>query len=314
MRVFVLILTIYTVALEPFEINPKHYMSSGFDQSWLSKAANKVLFTFFKTHTYRQKRPSTAAPNVHLLSDSFYMPQVDRYRAIWVYLPPDYEENEKKYPVLYMQDGQNLFDEKLSFAGEWQVDESLNELFATTGQGAIVVGIANGEAYRTDEYSAWKHPQYGGGEGKPYADFIVNTLKPYIDNRFRTLPEREATGIMGSSMGGLIALYTALEYPEIFGIGGIFSPSLWFSDELWAYLGAHTFELPIRWYLLGGIPESETMASDLEKLAVGLKAAGYESSFIQLKLHPDGQHREWYWAREFPAAFQWLYKQAIPEK
>ncbi|MBL7775051.1 MAG: alpha/beta hydrolase, partial [Saprospiraceae bacterium] len=137
----------------------------------------------------------TAAPNVFELDDDFYMPQLQRRRRVWVYLPPDYATARKRYPVLYMHDGQNLFDNNTSSFGEWQVDEALNRLFNQGDYGCIVVGIDNGGAKRLDEYSPWKNPEYGGGEGKAYLDFIVRTLKPHIDSVYRTLPGCESTGI-----------------------------------------------------------------------------------------------------------------------
>ncbi len=172
---------------------------------------------------------STAAPNVQILSTSFAMPQLNRTRRIWLYLPPDYQTGNRRYPVIYMHDGQNLFDNTTSFSGEWGIDETLNQLFPTDS-GAIVVGIDNGGSDRTNEYSPWMNPQYGGGQGDLYARFIVETLKPYIDQNFRTKPEREFTATIGSSMGGLISYYLGLKHQQVFSKIGIFSPSFWFSS------------------------------------------------------------------------------------
>jgi hypothetical protein len=150
---------------------------------------------------------STAADNVHVMDDEFYMPQLDRYRRIWVYLPPDYEETEDHYPVIYMHDGQNLFDASTSFVGEWEVDETLNDLFDEGYKVPIVVGIDNGGTERINEYTPWVNPGYGGGQGNLYLEFIVETLKPHIDQYYRTLPGRDHTAIWGSSLGGLISQY-----------------------------------------------------------------------------------------------------------
>ena len=151
---------------------------------------------------------TTAAANVTLLDDDFYMPQLNKNRKIWIYLPPDYQTSTKHYPVLYMQDAQNLFDDYTSFSGEWEVDESLNEMFTQGDYGCIVVGIENGGADRLDEYSPWVNSEYNeGGDGAAYVEFMVNTLKPYVDEHYRTLPGRNTTGVMGSSMGGLISMY-----------------------------------------------------------------------------------------------------------
>jgi len=110
---------------------------------------------------------STAASNVSILSDSFYLPQLDRYRRIWLYLPPDYGNTNYSYPVLYMHDGQNVFDAHTSFSGEWQVDETLNALHANGDTGIIVVAIDNGQNFRIEEYTPWTNTTYGGGRGQP---------------------------------------------------------------------------------------------------------------------------------------------------
>ena len=119
---------------------------------------------------------STAASNVQIWNANFFMPQLNRNRRIWLYLPPDYNTTTKSYLVIYMQDGQNLFDNLTSFSGEWQVDETLNLLHQNGDYGAIVVGIDNGGSFRTNEYAPWANAPNGGGQGDLYLDFIVQTL------------------------------------------------------------------------------------------------------------------------------------------
>jgi alpha-glucosidase len=184
----------------------------------------------------KKQMASTATKGVRYLPTIFEIPQLDRKRTIRLYLPPNYSSGEL-FPVIYMHDGQNLFDNATSFAGEWKVDEILDSLYTYRGFSAIVVGIYNDEKERINEYSPWKNDSLGiGGDGDKYVKFIVNTLKPFIDRHYRTLSGRENTAIMGSSMGGLISLYAALEYPEVFGNAAIFSPSLWFAPKLNDYL------------------------------------------------------------------------------
>ena len=163
------------------------------------------------------KKASTASPQVKIVSTAFDIPQLKRKRRIWIYLPPSYTNSSKKYPVLYAQDGQNLFDASTAYADEWHLDETLDSLFADKqNPEIIVVGIDNGEKHRMQEYAPWSHPKYGDGEGNVYIDFIVNYLKPFIDQNYRTLSDRENTGILGSSMGGLISFYAALKIPGSF--------------------------------------------------------------------------------------------------
>jgi predicted alpha/beta superfamily hydrolase len=171
---------------------------------------------------------STVVGEVQVYTD-LHSPQLGNQRDLFVYLPPSYATaGTRRYPVLYMHDGQNLFDAATSYAGEWQVDETL-ETLAAEGREAIVVGVANTGAARLDEYSPYRDPRHGGGKGDAYLRFLLETVKPLVDTSFRTAAGRASTGIMGSSMGGLISLYAFFAFPEQFGFVGAMSPSLWFA-------------------------------------------------------------------------------------
>jgi len=250
----------------------------------------------------------TAAANVYVLSENFAMPQLNRNRKILIYLPPDYATSGKHYPVLYMQDGQNLFDANTSFSGEWRVDESLNQLFGDGDDGVIVVGIYN-SSWRLDEYSPWVHPQYGGGQGDEYTDWIVETLKPFVDNNYRTLSDRQHTGIMGSSMGALLSMYAAIEHQDVFGKAGIFSPAFWFAgNQAYNHVSSTGKQADMKIYLLAGDGEDGgSVVEDIEAMYNTLSGAGFSNDELFIITHPDGQHSEWYWAREFPDAYEWLY-------
>ncbi len=255
---------------------------------------------------------STAAPNVQVMDANFYLPQLNRNRRIWLYLPPDYATTTKKYPVLYMQDGQNLFDASSSFSGEWEVDESLNDLFAQGDYGCIVVGIDNGGSHRLDEYSPWINAQYGGGEGDEYLEFMVTTLKPYIDANYRTLPGRSTTGMMGSSMGGLISMYGFSERQDIYAKAGIFSPAFWFAgNSPAAHVASHPKQGDARVYFLAGGQEPAYVTQDMQAVASAMTTAGFAASEKYFLTPSDGQHSEWFWKREFPAAYLWLFAGAV---
>ena len=259
---------------------------------------------------------TTAASNVTILSENFEMPQLGRSRRIWIYLPPDYQASSKSYPVLYMHDGQNLFDAATAAFGEWEVDETLNALFANGDEGVIVVGIDNGGVHRLDEYSPWVNPNYGGGEGDAYLDFIVETLKPYIDGLYRTKPEAEYTGMMGSSMGGLITLYAALRHPDVFGKAGVFSASFWFADAVYDYAAAATVAPGTRIYMIAGALEGSgqsNQVADMQSMGNILLEAGMEATQLKMLGHSDGEHKEWYWRREFGPAYEWLFKSSLTD-
>jgi predicted alpha/beta superfamily hydrolase len=251
---------------------------------------------------------STAAANVEVLSESFYMPQLNRNRKIWIYLPPDYYTSDHSYPVMYMQDGQNLFDANTSAFGEWEVDESLNTLFDQGDDGIIIIGINNGGGDRLDEYTPWANPQYGGGEGSAYVDFLVQDLKPYVDNTYRTLSDQPNTGIMGSSLGGLISLYAGIRHQDIFGKVGVLSPSLWFTGDIYEFVYNTGKQADLRIAMLGGQNESSGMVPDMQAMYNQLRDAGFAETELSLVVHPDGAHSEWYWRREFPDTYEWLFE------
>lgn len=253
---------------------------------------------------------STAAWNVNIMSESFYMPQLDANRRIWIYLPPDYATSIKNYKVLYMHDGQNVFDQSTSFAGEWKVDETLNDLFDEGDEGCIVVAIDNGGVDRLEEYSPWAMPDYGvTGHGEDYMAFIVSTLKPYVDANYRTRADRASTGLMGSSMGGLISHYGGITYNEVFSRIGIFSPSYWVSDSCFQITTATPHDATMRIYTIAGNLEGGSMVGNVMAMEDTYAAAGYDATEHQANIFADGQHSEWFWAREFEAAYEWLWQE-----
>lgn len=147
-------------------------------------------------------------------------------KDVFVWLPPSYTAlPEKRYPVLYMHDGQNVFDPSTSFIGyDWRADETADSLIrAGAMQEVIIVALTNSPD-RTEEYS-------DSQKGKAYAEFLVKHVKPFIDSVYRTLPDREHTGVMGSSMGGLISFLVAWWYPDVFSMAGCLSPAFSFDDS-----------------------------------------------------------------------------------
>jgi len=263
-----------------------------------------------------KNKKSTANENVFILSEDFEIPQLNRKRRVWMYLPPNYEMSNESYPAMYMHDGQNIFDATTSFSGEWQVDEILNNLYTLIDFKLIVIGIDNGQEKRLNEYSPWMNEKYGGGEGEAYVDFLVNTLKPYIDDNYRTLPDKEHTAIMGSSMGGLISYYAALKHPDVFGKAGVFSPSLWFSEESIEYAKTKGNLKETKMYFLGGEREGDNVSfeeisqtvKDMNTAVELLKEEGFPSENIISKIVPDGEHNEQFWRTEFEEAILWLFE------
>jgi len=254
--------------------------------------------------------PSTAASNVKIMSSNFNIPQLNRTRKIWIYLPPDYETSTKTYPVIYMQDGQNLFDNVTSFSGEWQVDETLNSLFAQGDYGAIVIGIDNGGGNRINEYTPWNNSQYGGGEGDLYMQFMAETLKPYVDANYRTKPAKEYNALIGSSLGALISNYGGVKYSGTFSKIGSFSPAYWINNTQFNnYITTSTADLSgMRIYFVGGSGESASLVNDIQTVKNNLQTKGLTATNTLVKIDSYGQHNENYWKGEFSAAYKWLFQ------
>ncbi|KQQ87853.1 alpha/beta hydrolase [Massilia sp. Leaf139] len=252
-------------------------------------------------------KPSTALPGVSLLAEQLEIPGLNRKRQIRLYLPPAYATSNKRYPVLYMHDAQNLFDDATAFAGEWKVDETLDALSKEGKLELIVVGIDNGGDKRITELSAWDNPRFGQAEGRQYTDFIVKTLKPLIDARYRTLPGRAHTAIMGSSMGGLASHYAIAQYPQVFSKAGVFSPAYWTAAPAFDFMAAHPLPQDARVYLLAGEKEDEPMVPDVRRMAQVVTASGHPAANTVLKIVPEQKHDEAFWRGELRDALLWMF-------
>ncbi len=252
-------------------------------------------------------RRSTASKNVAFMSSNIEIPQLNRRRTIRMYFPPNYSTG-RRFPVIYMHDGQNLFDDATSFAGEWKVDETLDSLYKYRGFACIVVGIYNGEKHRLNEYSPWRNDSLGiVGEGEEYAKFIVKNLKPFVDTHYRTLPDRDNTAVMGSSMGGLISMFIALQYPEIFGKAAIYSPSFWISAKFFEQIDKFKLKRPQKIYLLAGKLEGQMMISNMKTAEEKLRKVGFDESMLVSRIDSTGAHNESFWGREFGNTLKYLF-------
>jgi predicted alpha/beta superfamily hydrolase len=247
-------------------------------------------------------------PTVETVAEQFEMPQLGRTRRIRILLPHDYYTSEKCYPVIYLQDGQNLFEDG-SVYGNWEIDKKMAILAAQGKESVIIVAIDHADEDRLHEFAPYANPKFGKGSGKKYANFIVRTLKPYIDKNYRTRPERQHTGVGGSSMGGLISIYAGLMYPEVLGRLMIFSPSLWVSEKI--YFDAIEFFNPMetKIYVYAGGKEGRYMIQSTERLKEAVERQGWSPERLQLKLSidPKGEHNETRWGKEFPKAIEWLF-------
>ena len=254
-------------------------------------------------------KTTTATENVQVLPYKFVIPSLDKQRSVRLYLPNGYQSSEKYYPVIYMHDGQNLFDQLTAKANEWGVDESLNLLATERGVEVIVVGIDSDDETRMNELSPWENKRFGEAHGKFYMDFIVEVVKPFVDTNFRTKTDRLHTALMGSEMGGLISHFGVHAYPDVFSKAGIFSPAYWYSQDVFAYSQFKKAKLDARLYIMYGDKEGDGMIADTDKMQRQLKRQGHPRQNMLFKRVAGGEQNEKLWRAEFSAAVQWLFQQ-----
>ena len=263
--------------------------------------------------------------------ENFYMPELNRYRTLRIYLPPNYNESNRNYPVIYMHDAQNLFNvETSSFGTIWDTATTLDKLYNENPDNAyIVVGIDNGSNYRYLEYCPW-HSEIGGeylphakatgmlgGEGFKYADFIVNTLKPFIDTNYRTLKDRDNTTICGSSMGGLISICAGIKYQEVFSKIVAFSSALYFAeDEIKNFIISEGKRETMRIYMDVGTNETSNANNpDFPQIYLNcnnniyqtLKSVGFTHDELTYEIFEGDIHNESCWGKRFPGMMDWVF-------
>jgi predicted alpha/beta superfamily hydrolase len=248
----------------------------------------------------------------------FHSTVLNNDRTIWAYLPASYAENtDAHYPVLYMHDGQNLFDPALAFGGnDWKVENTLD---AADEDGSIeeliVIGVEN-TAQRIYEYTPTTDPSTaGGGGGDLYLQLLINELKPQVDSMLRTLPDRAHTGILGSSLGGLISAYAGVKRPDVYGIVGAMSPSTWWNNDVIVgdVGGMPSAMRPARVYVDSGDTQSADDVNDTNLLAAKFLAIGYSAGTnFDHVVQAGGQHNEIYWAMRLPGALQFLFGPRTP--
>lgn len=242
-----------------------------------------------------------------IVTPALELPGFGRPASLRILLPASHADGERRYPVIYLFDGQNLFDAATSYAGEWGVDETLAALREAHGFEAIVVGIDHGGAQRANELSAWPNREFGDGRFDALLADLVGRIKPWVDASYRTQPGREATAIGGSSLGGLAALYAIHRRPDTFTRALVFSPSLWVSEQAFMHVGNVTLPSDARVYLAMGKQEGDSGVADVRRLH-GLFAARPQGARAQLHVIEGGQHNEGAWRAELPRALGWLFE------
>ncbi len=257
-----------------------------------------------KKHTY--------SAQVTIIDTAFNIPQLNTTRRIWIYLPKDYAVSKKQYPVMYMQDGQNLFDEYTSaFGQEWGIDECVDSLIDKGKRTCIIVGIDNGGNTRMNEYNpyefVWKDSVSNKTflpQGNEYVNFLVQTLKPFIDGHYRTITDKENTIIAGSSMGGLIAYYAALKHPGVFGKAGIFSPAFWTAPAIKNFTDSVAKKNSCKFFFYMGGSEGNRYITDMDDITE--KLGTQSNAMVFSVIDASGQHNEKAWHKWFAEFYNWI--------
>lgn len=238
---------------------------------------------------------------------------LERARDIIIYLPPGYENNvARRYPVLYMHDGQNLFDPRTAFirGQHWRVGETIGSMI-NAGQISplIVVGIYNAGEKRIDEYTPTRCPERDrGGEADRYGQMIIEELKPRMDRDFRTLADPANTAIAGSSLGGLVSLYLGLKNPHVFGQLGVLSPAVWWDDKvILETVGDFSGPVRPRIWIDVGTAEGDEAVKNARQLGEALVGQGWR---LGENLHyaevPGAGHHEAAWAARVGEVLRFL--------
>ncbi len=255
------------------------------------------LIPFVKKHT--------ASKNVSVLDTAFFIPGLNRTRTIRLYLPPGYYANNKRYPVLYLADGQNIFDEFTTNMDEWKVDETLDHFYDSCKKSMIVVAVDHGNELRLQEYQPYAFERVAIPEGKAYASFLANTLKPFIDSQFRTKSSGKFTHVAGSSMGALSSMYTIISYPKKFGNAGIFSPSFWTTKSIYEDAKANLKSLKKHTvFFYAGGNESKSMEQDTREMYLLLQ--GVRKIKSKIYIDREAQHNEAAWSKWFPVYLHFM--------
>jgi predicted alpha/beta superfamily hydrolase len=234
-------------------------------------------------------------------------------RDVVVYLPAGYDEQPERYfPVLYMQDGQNLFDPETSFIKGvyWRMGETADELIGARAiQPLVIVGIYNRGKQRINEYTPTRMPRIGGGKAIRYTRMIREELMPFIASQHRVLQGPENTGLGGSSLGGLFTLYAGLSYPDTFGRLAVLSPSVWWGGGwIREFAGDQRIERRPRVWLDVGTHEGPRVAPSVERMRDVLLERGWnEGSDLHFEIFDGGEHNENAWSRRVGPFLRFLF-------
>ncbi|WP_100657178.1 alpha/beta hydrolase [Alteromonas flava] len=248
---------------------------------------------------------STASNRVSVIN-TLRMPYNDQIRKVRIYLPQT-ASAANPVPVLYLHDGQNVFDKATAYVEEWRVDEILDNRVQLGLPVPMVVAIDHGGENRIRELSSWDHEQYGSALGNDYLAFILSVVKPYIESNYPVLIGADNTAIMGSSMGGLMSHYAIHQYPDVFSKAGVFSPSFWYAEEAFSLVQQQKLNPKQRVFTIMGAKEGDSMLLGWQRMQSVYAQQAIHPNQIRAVLVPDGEHNEALWSAQFETALNFLF-------
>ncbi len=259
-----------------------------------------------RRNSYYQNLVDTSSPTVTSLRDSILIPYQNEKRTIHIYVPPSYlSDSLRSYPVIYMMDGEQCFNDLENNGPEWQLDEVINQADSTSKNSSIVVAIAESEN-RDQEYTPWPIKEYPDAHGDQYAKWVSYELKPWIDSLYRTKTEPEHTSIGGISRSGMMAYYFLMAHPDVWGNALIQSPSMWVDTEKLMAMEIPDIELQSKKIFIS-VGEKEDFMVQLAKVVFQkFKEKGLSDDRLKFEIIKGEGHWHLTWRKSFAKAYPWL--------
>lgn len=248
------------------------------------------------------------SPHPFLLAKGIRITKLKRRRRVWAFLPSDYFQNKSShYPVIYFNEGQNVFEGwKSAFGTSWEAHLTMQGFAKVNIQEHILIGVEHGKKFRKKEYLPYNYANALSFEGNVYSDFLANDLKEFVDKNLRTLPQREHTSIIGSSLGGLSALFTGIKHQDVFSKIGVLSPSLWAAPQIYSLIEQVGQQYATKFYMSVGSKEGKYNIEKVNHLHNTFLASGFEAKNLEKTIIQNGTHSEHSWQHEFYNFYQWM--------
>jgi len=259
-----------------------------------------------RRNSYYENLVDTSSPTVTSLRDSILIPYQNEKRTIHIYVPPSYhEDSTTRYPVIYMMDGEQSFNDLENEGPEWQIDEIINSADSLGEATAIVIGVNDNDP-RNPEYTPWPTEKYPEAHGKQYAEWLSYELKPWVDKHYRTQPQSKSSIIGGISLSGMMAYYILMAHPDVWGNALIQSPSMWVAYDRLMAMNLTKEQLKDKKLFISVGDKEGDMVRQAEDLFNKFEKLGLDSDHLNLQYIKGEGHWHLTWRKSFALAYPWL--------